>query len=160
MSYSVVSGSVTSGSQHTRFPCPSPSVKVRKKWFWSLVTHNFILDGFINLFAVVASVIHWEHICVLNTYMRAVLLPLCQLFATQWTIAQQASLSMGFSRQDYRSGLPCPPPEDLLNPGIEPWKPGVKPGVISCNCCIAGRFFTTEPPGKLLLFSGSILIYR
>ena len=56
--------------------------------------------------------------------MRAVLLPLCQLFATQWTIAQQASLSMGFSRQDYRSGLPCPPP-DLLNPGIKPMSPAL-----------------------------------
>ena len=72
----------------------------------------------------------------------------------------QAPLTRGFPRQEYLSGLPCPPPEDLLNPGIEPWKPGVKPGVISCNCCIAGRVFTTEPPGNPLLFSGSILIYR
>ena len=41
-----------------------------------------------------------------------------QLFATQWTIACQAPLSMGFSRQEYPSGLPCPPPGDLLDPGI------------------------------------------
>ena len=43
-----------------------------------------------------------------------------QLFVTLWTIACQASLSMGFSRQEYWSRLPCPPPEDLPNPGTEP----------------------------------------
>ena len=43
-----------------------------------------------------------------------------RLFATPWTIAHQALLSMGFSRQEYWRGLPCPPPGDLLNPGIEP----------------------------------------
>ena len=46
-----------------------------------------------------------------------------QLFATPWTIAHQAPLSMGFSRQEYRSGLPCPPQGDLLNPGIKPMSP-------------------------------------
>ena len=43
------------------------------------------------------------------------------LFATPWTVAHQALLSMGFSRQGYWSGLPCPPPGDLPHPGIEPW---------------------------------------
>ena len=42
------------------------------------------------------------------------------LCATLWTIACQASLSMGFSRQEYWSGLPCPPPGDCPDPGIEP----------------------------------------
>ena len=42
-----------------------------------------------------------------------------RLFATLWTVAHQAPLSMGFSRQEYWSGLPCPPPGDLLNPGIK-----------------------------------------
>ena len=40
--------------------------------------------------------------------------------ATLCTVAHQASLSMGFSRLEYWSGLPCPPPGDLPNPGIEP----------------------------------------
>ena len=44
-----------------------------------------------------------------------------QLFATPWTVAYQALLSMGFSRQGYWSGLPFPSPEDLPDPGIEPW---------------------------------------
>ena len=52
-------------------------------------------------------------------------------------IARQAPLSVGFSRQEYWSGLPFPPPGDLPDPGIEPRSPAV-----------AGRFFTTEPPGK------------
>ena len=41
-----------------------------------------------------------------------------QIFATLWTVPCQAPLSMGFSRQEYCSGLPCPPPGDLLHPGI------------------------------------------
>ena len=43
-----------------------------------------------------------------------------QLFVTLWTVANQASLSMGFSRQEYWSGLPFPPAGDLPNPGIKP----------------------------------------
>ena len=43
-----------------------------------------------------------------------------QLFATLWTIAHQTPLSMRFSRKDYWSGLPCPPPGDLPNPAVEP----------------------------------------
>ena len=42
-----------------------------------------------------------------------------QLFVTPWTITHQAPLSMGFSRQEYWSGLPCPPLGDLSDPGIE-----------------------------------------
>ena len=46
-----------------------------------------------------------------------------RLFATPWTVAYQASPSMGFSRQEYWSGLPCPSPGDLPDPGIEPGSP-------------------------------------
>ena len=46
-----------------------------------------------------------------------------QLFTTPWTVAHQAPLSMGFSRQEYRSGLPFPSPGDLSDPGIEPMSP-------------------------------------
>ena len=58
-----------------------------------------------------------------------------QLFATPWTSACQAPLSMGFSRQEYWNGLPFPPPGDLSDPGIKPTSP-VFPAV-------AGGFFTT-----------------
>ena len=60
-----------------------------------------------------------------------------QLSATPWaTAVHQAPLSMGFSRQEYWSGLPFPSPGDLPNPGI---KPGSLPLQVS---------LTTEPPGK------------
>ena len=52
--------------------------------------------------------------CVLSRFSRV------QLCATLWTVAHQAPLSMGFSRQEYWSGLPFPPPEDLSDPRIEP----------------------------------------
>ena len=48
-----------------------------------------------------------------------------RLFATLWTVAYQASLSIGFSRQGYWSGLPFPSPGDLPNPGIEPGSPAL-----------------------------------
>ena len=60
-----------------------------------------------------------------------------RLFATPWTVARQAPLSMGFSGQEDWSGLPCPPPGELPSPGIEPASPAV-----------AGKFFTTKPPVK------------
>ena len=47
----------------------------------------------------------------------------CPTLATLWTVPCKASLSMGFSRQEYWSGLPFPSPEDLSNPGIEPRSP-------------------------------------
>ena len=59
---------------------------------------------------------------------------------TPWTAAGQAPLSMGFSRQEYWSGLPFPTLGDLPDPGIEP---------ISLKSLeLTGRSFTTEPPGK------------
>ena len=59
-----------------------------------------------------------------------------QLCATPWTVAHQAPLSMGFFRQEYWSGLPCPPPGDLPNPGIKP--------VSLVSLALTGRFFTTS----------------
>ena len=46
-----------------------------------------------------------------------------RLFVTPWSVAHQAPLSMGFSRQEYQNGLLCPPPGDLPNPGMEPRSP-------------------------------------
>ena len=73
-----------------------------------------------------------------------------RLFATPWTVAHQAPLSMGFSRQEYWSGVPCPPPGDLRDPGVESrspksltWQAGSLP---------------VEPPGKPYKPVGSALI--
>ena len=57
------------------------------------------------------------HVCTLSHLSRV------HVFATPRTVARQAPLSMGFSRQEHWRGLPCPPPEDLPHPGIEPASP-------------------------------------
>ena len=49
-----------------------------------------------------------------------------QLFVTLWTIAHKAPQSLGFARQEYWSGLPCPPPGDLPDPGIKPGSPALQ----------------------------------
>ena len=70
-----------------------------------------------------------------------------RFFATLWTVAHQAPLSMGFSRQEYRSGLPCPLPGGLPNPGTEPTS--------LMSPALAVGFFTTratwEAPYRRLL---------
>ena len=51
---------------------------------------------------------------------------LCPTLATPWTVAHQAPLSMGFSRQEYWSGLPFPSSRDLPDPGIKPGSPALQ----------------------------------
>ena len=53
-----------------------------------------------------------------------------QLFETTWTVAYQAPPSMGFSRQEYWSGLPFPSPGDLPDPGIEPESPALQANIL------------------------------
>ena len=74
----------------------------------------------------------------------------CLTLLTPWTVARQAPLSMGFSRQEYWSGLPHPPPGDLPNTGIEPclfcllhWQVGSLP---------------LAPPGKPVIMMGKVKI--
>ena len=66
-----------------------------------------------------------------------------QLFATPWTVAHEAPSSMGFSRQEYWSGLPFPSPRDLPDLEIEPRSPALQADTL-----------TSEPPGKPLLLGG------
>ena len=69
--------------------------------------------------------------------MKVKTLSRVRLFVTPWTVAHQAPPSMGFSRQEYWSGLPFPSPGDLPNPGIEPTSPPLQADAL-----------TSEPPGK------------
>ena len=71
-----------------------------------------------------------QHVCALSCFSHV------QLFATLWTVAQQASMSVGFFRQEYWSGLPCPPPGGFPNPGSEP--------ASLVSSALAGRLFTTS----------------
>ena len=70
------------------------------------------------------------HACVISTLSHV------QLFATLWTVLHQAPLSMGFSRQEYWHRLPCPPPGDLTDPGIE--------AASLMSPALGGGFFTTS----------------
>ena len=71
-----------------------------------------------------------KHFLVLSQLSRV------QLFVTPGTAARQAPLSVEFSRREYWSGLPCPPPEDLPHPGIE---------LVSLRSpALVGDFFTTS----------------
>ena len=63
--------------------------------------------------------------------------PILLLFVTPWTVAHQAPLSMRFSRQEYWSGLPCPPPGDLSDSVIEPRFPTLQADTLP-----------SDPPGK------------
>ena len=65
------------------------------------------------------------------------------LFSKLWTVAHQTPLSKGLSRQEYWGGVPCPPPEDLPNPGIKPTSPA--------SPALAGRFFTTSTTWKPII---------
>ena len=69
-------------------------------------------------------------------YVCSVASVLSDSFRPLWTAARQAPLSMGFPRQEYWSGLPFPPPEDLPNPGIK--------SISFASLAVAGRFFTTR----------------
>ena len=73
-------------------------------------------------------------------YVCALVLGHVQLFVTPWTAAHQASLSMGFSRLEYWSGLPFPTPENLLEPGTEFASP--------VSLALAGRVLPIAPPGS------------
>ena len=74
-----------------------------------------------------------ESVCML---VCAQSLSCVQLFATPWTIAQQAPLSTGLPRQEYRNGLPFPSPGDLPDPRTEPRSPALQEDAL-----------TSEPPG-------------
>ena len=74
----------------------------------------------------------WWLLCILSRFSHV------HLFSTPVDCSHQTSLSMGFSRQEYWSGLPCPPPGDLPNPGVETLSPALYADSLS-----------TEPPGNL-----------
>ena len=79
-----------------------------------------------------------------------------QFFTTPWTVACQASLSMVFSRQEYWSRFPCPPPEDFPNPGTEP--------ASLTSPALAGGFFTAsttwEAQGEIYSHQNNKIVFN
>ena len=101
-----------------------------------------------------ASIGQWIIVCVCvcaRAHERALsCFSSVQLFMTLWTAAHQTPLSMGFSRQEYWTGLPRPPPGDLPDPGT-------KPASLK-SPALAGRFFTTSATWKVPLVIREIQI--
>ena len=112
-----------------------------------------------EILTVISLLTHKNRICVIHFTCSVQKVSLCKssppelttqccaqffshvrLFVTPWTLARQAPLSLGFSRQEYQSGMPCPPPGDLPNPEMERRSLASPP--------LAGRFFTAVPSGK------------
>ena len=83
-----------------------------------------------------------------------------RLFATQWTVAYQASPSMGFYRQEYWCGLPLPSPGDLPDPGIEPGCPALEADTLTSEQpgkpCILNIPFAKYFPENIIAFSATI----
>ena len=111
----------------SELPCPLPGDLPSPGIELVSLTSPALAGGFFTTSAT------WE-----APKMVVLMLSHVNLFVTPWTVVHQAPLSMGFSRQEYWSGLPTP--GDLPDPGIEPTSPAAS--------ALAGGFFTTEPPGK------------
>ena len=103
-----------------------PFAKFEGRYMYLVLRQSF-------LFWIISSLIKTE-LCICVHVLRC-FSSVC-LFETLWTVAHQAPLSMGFSRQEYWNVLPCPPPGDFPDPRIKP-RSHMSPA-------LAGRFFTTS----------------
>ena len=97
------------------------SASTREHLVWADIQVHYLRQGSAQL---------QPALCRLSSFSRV------RVFAALWTVAHQAPLSMGFSRQEYWSGLPYPPPGDLPNSGIEPTS--------LRSPALPGGFFTTS----------------
>ena len=107
------------------------------------LTLHLMQCGLLQRWSEDLAVMHGIVFCLYFTlrvlqFLEVKSLSCVRLFATPWTVAYQASLSMGFSRQEYWSGLPFPSPGDLPDPGIKPRSPTLQEDTLPC-----------EPLGKL-----------
>ena len=128
-------------------------------WFESSPSH-FITSHVLSSYLFVVVLMYTVQVWCLVSSLALFSLPtecefkcVCQslsrvwLFATPWTAVRRAPLSMRFSRQEYWSGLPCPPPGDLPDPGIEPRSPALQADSLPA-----------EPPGKRVQVRGFISV--
>ena len=116
------SGRCREQSNHSRLPVQWVLLRRKRNWFSSRFSTRKKRKRFLHhsrLSSITINV-NEKHPCnepctyMLSRFSRV------RLFVTLWTVARQAFLSIGFSRQEYWSGLPCPPPGHLPNPGIKP----------------------------------------
>ena len=120
-------------------------------YFIIILTYITNLETFFHKYTyehkqILSTQCHHKTICqskpLSKTISSVQLLSRVQLFATPWTVACQAPLSMGFSRQQSWSELPFPSPGDLPNPGLEPSPPALQTDAL-----------LSEPPGKPVFYA-------
>ena len=99
---------------------------------WLQYANNLSIPQYLNTVTWYSCL----YMCITCVRVRQSL-QLVQFFAIPWTVARQAALSMGFSRQEYCSGLPFPSPRDIPDPKIKPWSPTLQADSLQ-----------SEPPGK------------
>ena len=106
--------------------------------------------GLLNFAFVLYPILFWDwapnwdsHTFLTQSWCVLSCFSCVQLFATPWTAVCQPPLSVGFSRQEYWSGLPCPSPGHLPNPGIKPES--------SAAPALVGGFFTISPTCESLV---------
>ena len=137
----IVSSTVPSSGE----PAIFPSLMELTSWryLWHSYKFYFLSKNLFCKLILFLFLITWKGIIVILVLVpwkfwkwKCKSLSRVWLFATPWIIAHQAPLSMGFSRQEHWSGLPCPSPGDLPDPGIEP--------VSLMSSALAGMFFTTS----------------
>ena len=114
---------------------------------WNHLTYDLLWLAFFFSIGVIFSRYMLPHsICWLHFLL--LLLSRVQLFATSYTVAHQAPLSLGFPKQEYWSGFP------FFSPGDFSWPRGW-----TCVSCMADRFFTTELPGKSIAFNSQVIFH-
>ena len=121
------------GVLHHHIPTPSSGSLVHR------ITGGFFSELLHSPLAVLCSMRN-SFLLSLTSVSSVQSLSRVWLSATPWTAACQAPLTMGFSRQEYWSRLPCPPPEDFLDSGIEP--------ASLMSPALTGGFFTTSLPNR------------
>ena len=106
------------------------------QWSWSRKWNRYslpLISPWSISLGIVNQTISFHYLCPLSIFIKSPLVYIKWMgnrsvvsdSATPWTVAYQVPLSMGFSRQEYWSGLPSPSPGDLPNPGIEPRSPAL-----------------------------------
>ena len=127
----------THGLQHVTLPGPSLSPTVcwsscpSSQWCHATISSSAALSpSALNLSQPQGHISHCMHACMVSRFSCV------WLFATLWIITHQAPLSKGFSKQECWSGLPCPPPGGLPDPGIKPTS--------LMSPALASGFFTTR----------------
>ena len=103
----------------------------------------YLIYFYMDIF--IFQISHTVYILLLKLESESEVAQSCPTLCDLWTVTHQAPLSMGFSRQEYWSGLPFPSPGDLPDPGIEPRSPTLQADAL-----------TSAPPGKPLILNTSL----